>query len=108
MPAEIPAIPWIDRAVEIATRDEAALDMEHWHSMDGVCGTTHCRAGHVTHLANTVYGDDILDLELRLGTSALAAMIYARSGRPVVPDFHAGNTAARDDIKRCAEESERA
>lgn len=99
-------LPWLDRQIEIVTRNPDTFDMGHWHDREGICGTTHCRAGHVTHLAYQVHGPMIRDLENQMGTSALAAMIYVASGRPIIPEFHASNEAARADIVRCAKESE--
>jgi hypothetical protein len=77
-----------------------ALDMGSWHATDA-CGTTHCRAGWVIHLA----GDGGRALEYVMGTPAAAAVIYMASDPTLekVPDFYCGNDAALDDMKRLAE-----
>jgi len=74
--------------------------MEKWHS-DGFCGTTHCRAGWVTHLA----GDAGRVMDELLGTSAAAALIYAKSDHKMerTPDFHASHKSALADMKRLAD-----
>jgi hypothetical protein len=74
--------------------------MGSWHATDA-CGTTHCRAGWVIHLA----GDGGRALEYVMGTPAAAAVIYMASDPTLekVPDFYCGNDAALDDMKRLAE-----
>jgi len=78
-----------------------ALDMGSWHA-EGFCGTTHCRAGWVVHLA----GEGGRALEWAMGTPAAAALIYMASDPTLekVPDFHCGNEEALADMKRLAEE----
>ncbi len=77
-----------------------ALDMGSWHATDA-CGTTHCRAGWVIHLA----GDGGRALEYVMGTPAAAAVIYMASDPTLekVPDFYCGNDDALEDMKRLAE-----
>ena len=96
----IPTIPNIHTAVYAAAAADGALDMDHWHS-GGFCGTTHCRAGWVTHLS----GDAGRVMDDILGTSAAAALIYAKSDPKMerTPDFHASNFDALADMKRLAD-----
>jgi len=70
--------------------------MGDWHT----CGTTHCRAGWVVHLA----GDAGYALE-RFHNTALAAMlIYRESGAAINPGrFYDSNVKALADMKRLAE-----
>ncbi|WBT40133.1 pentapeptide repeat-containing protein [Hyphomicrobium sp. DMF-1] len=77
-----------------------ALDMGSWHATDS-CGTTHCRAGWVIHLA----GDGGRALEYVMGTPAAAAVIYMASDPTLekVPAFYCGNDDALEDMKRLAE-----
>ena len=96
----IPTIPNIHSTVYAAAAADGALDMEKWHS-GGFCGTTHCRAGWVTHLS----GDAGRVMDDILGTSAAAALIYAKSDPKMerTPDFHASNFDALADMKRLAD-----
>ena len=96
----IPTIPNIHTAVYAAASQDGALDMGDWHA-DGFCGTTHCRAGWVTHLA----GDAGRVMDALMGTPAAAALIYAKSDPTLerVPDFYASNEDALADMKRLAE-----
>ena len=98
----VPAIPNIHRAVyEVASRP-GALDMRTWHR----CETTHCRAGWIVTLA----GAGGAALEFAMGTAAAATLIYLKSDPTLerVPDFHADNQPALDDMRRLAElEAER-
>jgi hypothetical protein len=89
----------IHRLVYEAASKPDALDMSSWHATDA-CGTTHCRAGWVVHLA----GDAGRALEWAMGTSAAAAMIYMASDPNLekVPDFYCSNEAALADMKRLA------
>jgi hypothetical protein len=93
----VPKIEKIHQAVYAAASQPGALDMQSWHT----CDTTHCRAGWVVHLA----GDAGRAMEWCLGTSAAAAMIYLASDPNIgnIPDFHATNEAAMEDMKRLAE-----
>jgi hypothetical protein len=89
----------IHRLVYEAASKPDALDMSSWHATDA-CGTTHCRAGWVVHLA----GDAGRALEWAMGTPAAAAMIYMASDPTLekVPDFYCSNEAALEDMKRLA------
>ena len=71
--------------------------MSTWHA----CETTHCRAGWAVVLA----GPSGKLLEDLYGTSAAAALIYAKS-RPdkPVPNWHASNDDAMSDLRACAAE----
>lgn len=55
----IPRIENIHRKVYAAASAEGALNMHSWHGAGGFCGTTHCRAGWVCHLAGE--GGRVLD-----------------------------------------------
>ena len=96
----IPRINNIHQAVYAAASAPGALNMMSWHS-DGFCGTTHCRAGWVTHLA----GDAGRVMDGIMGPSAAAALIYFASDPTMtkVPDFHATNAEAMADMKAMAE-----
>jgi uncharacterized protein YjbI with pentapeptide repeats len=89
-------IPNIHRAVYEAASQPGALNMKTWHT----CGTTHCRAGWVVHLA----GQGGAALEWALGTPAAAALIYQASDPQLarIPDFYCDNDAALADMKRLA------
>ena len=75
--------------------------MGSWHA-HGFCGTTHCRAGWVTHLA----GEAGRKLEEATSTEFAAMQIYAASSPiPVSPvRFYEADDVAMADIKRCADE----
>jgi hypothetical protein len=74
-----------------------ALDMDHWHS---VCGTTHCRAGHVVAEA----GEAGFALERFFDTPLAAMMIYRASGYEINPSrFYDPADLAMADMKRLAE-----
>lgn len=96
LPAWIPVIPDIHRAVHAAASREGALDMETWHS----CETTHCRAGWVVQLA----GAAGRVLEGVYGTNAAAALIYYASDPAMkqVPNWFASNEDALADMARLA------
>ena len=101
---DIPVIPEIHKAVFEAASAKNALDMGEWHGNGGFCGTTHCRAGWVTHLA----GDEGKALELKIGTPAAALAIYAANdpeyiSRDGIPNFYTDNETALSDMKRLAE-----
>ena len=70
----------------------ANFDMAVWH-----CGTTHCRAGHAIDAA----GQAGYALERVFGPRLTAAAIYL-GNTGMLPDFHASNDEALDDIRRCA------
>jgi hypothetical protein len=92
--AEIPRVENLHARMAEVTAPAGALDMGAWHS----CETTHCRAGWAITLA----GEAGAALERAYGPSAAGALIYHAS-TGVVPDFHATNTTAREDIVRCAQ-----
>jgi uncharacterized protein YjbI with pentapeptide repeats len=94
---EVPVIEDLDRKIlEAVTIGAGKLDMSTWHK----CETTHCRAGWAITLAGAA-GKEI---EAKHGPHYAGVQLYrASTGR--VPNFFAGNEAAMDDIRRCAEES---
>jgi hypothetical protein len=102
---DAPVIPDIHKAVyAAATAPDAKFDMSDWHGGGNFCGTTHCRAGWVTHLA----GDAGRELERRAGGTAEAAtLIYLASDPKLerVPNFYCGNAEALADMKRLAEQA---
>jgi uncharacterized protein YjbI with pentapeptide repeats len=95
----VPVIPEIHKRVYGAVSLPGALEMGAWHT----CETTHCRGGWVVTLA----GEDGKALEIKIGTSAAAALIYIKSDPTLarVPSFHASNADALADMKRLAEAS---
>ena len=96
MPPEIPMIEDIHKAIYAAVSQPNALDMSSWH----LCGTTHCRAGWVVHLA----GEAGYALEKFHGTALAAQLIYAKSGYQISPtQFYVSNDGALADMKRLAE-----
>ena len=97
----VPRIPNIHQAVFNAASIPDALDMGSWHADGDACGTTHCRAGWVVHLA----GDAGRTLEWAMGTPAAAAIIYLASDPTLqrIPDFYCDNETALADMKRLAE-----
>jgi hypothetical protein len=102
---DTPSIDGIHGQVYQAASKDGALDMRDWHNGGGHCGTTHCRAGWVTHLA----GDAGKALEDKIGTALAALAIYAKSDpdmftRRGVPDFYTSNEVALKDMKDAAEE----
>jgi hypothetical protein len=94
---EVPKIENIHQRVLEAVSVPGALDMSIWHR----CNTTHCRAGHVVHLA----GEAGYALEKRFDTPLAASMIYRASSPHAVPmtRFFDSNDAAMADMKRLAE-----
>jgi len=98
---DVPRIPNIHQAVFNAASIPDALDMGSWHADGDACGTTHCRAGWVVHLA----GDAGRTLEWAMGTPAAAAIIYLASDPTLqrIPDFYCDNETALADMKRLAE-----
>ena len=98
----VPVVPNIHARVLAAATAPGALDMGRWHT----CGTTHCRGGHVTHLAGAAGAA----LETRYGMPAAAMMIYRASSPIRVPPTRYYDTAeeALADMRRCAEEEEAA
>ena len=99
----VPKIENIHSKVFAAASIEGALNMGSWHK-NGFCGTTHCRAGWVTHLAGE--GGKVLDGAY--GTASAAALIYIASDPKLerVPDFFCDNETALADMKRLAEMEE--
>ena len=91
----------IHQTVFEAASKDGALNMIFWHKGENFCGTTHCRAGWVTHLA----GEDGRALELMMGTSAAAALIYMASDPNLekIPNFYTTKEDALADMKRLAE-----
>ena len=72
--------------------------MDNWHT----CGTTHCRAGWVVHLA----GEAGYVLERFHNTALAAQLIYRESGAPVSPvRFYETDAEALADMKRLADEA---
>ena len=94
----VPKIENIHQKVYAAASQPDALDMSSWHT----CETTHCRAGWVIALA----GEAGAAMEFCLGTSAAASLIYLKSDPKLekIPDFHASNKDALEDMKRSAEQ----
>ena len=69
--------------------------MDAWH-----CGTSHCRAGWVVHLA----GEAGYALEAQTTTLFAAQQIYKASGYDISPvRFYDSNEDALADMKRLAE-----
>jgi hypothetical protein len=95
LPAGIPVIPDIHRAVYDAASAPGALNMDEWN-----CRTAHCRAGWVVALA----GEEGAALEELLDTSAAAALIYYASDPTLerVPDWYVSNEDALADMARLA------
>ena len=95
LPAGVPVIPDIDKAILAAIEAGGSLVMEVWHR----CDTAHCRAGWAVHLA----GRAGYNLEKELGSGTAGALIYAasRPGMPV-PDFHTSDRLAMADLIACA------
>ena len=95
----VPTITDIHQKVFAAASAPEALDMGTWH---GSCGTTHCRAGWVVHLA----GEAGYALERFHNTELAALLIYdASSGLPPVSPvrFYDGNEEGLADMRRMAE-----
>ncbi|MGL4810638.1 MAG: hypothetical protein ACRCXM_02585 [Beijerinckiaceae bacterium] len=100
-------IPNIDAAIFEAIESGKAkgLQMSSWHGDDlkcdetNWCQTTHCRAGYAICLA----GKAGFELEKKYGPEEAGKRIYAVS-RPdlPLPDFHASDEIAMEDIRRCA------
>lgn len=77
--------------------------MGAWHGDEGFCGSTHCRAGWVTHLA----GDSGRAMEQYWGNLDHAAWLIYRASDPDIaerPNFYETNEAALADMKRLAEQ----
>ena len=99
--ATLPHISTFPIDLEMARVIEQSPDlfnMSEWHSR---CGTTHCLAGWAVNLHPAG-----LTLESIYGTSAAAAMIYAKcSVSAKVPDWHASNEDALEDIRERAKQA---
>jgi hypothetical protein len=91
----IPKIEDIHAKIYAATSQPGALRMDQWHT----CGTTHCRAGWVVHLA----GDAGYALERFHNTALAAQLIYRESGYKINPGrFYDSNAEALDDMAKLA------
>jgi hypothetical protein len=98
---DIPVLENIHKKVYEAASQKNALNMGSWHE-DGFCGTTHCRAGWVTHLC----GESGKALEDFWGVNHAAWLIYRKSDPSIKgkrPNFFATNEDALADMKRLAE-----
>jgi hypothetical protein len=95
---EIPVIENIHQKVYEAASQPDCLKMNDVHT----CETTHCRAGWAVHLA----GEPGYKLENHTSWEFAAMQIYkASSPIKVSPTrFYESNSAALEDMKRCAEE----
>jgi len=97
-----PTIPTIDNIhtrVFQAASAPASLDMGSWHNS---CGTSHCRAGWVVHLA----GEPGYALEKFFNTELAAMLIYRESApdlRVSPVRFYETNEQAFADMKRMAD-----
>jgi len=88
----------IHKRVYESASQPGAIDMSRWHK----CGTTHCRAGWVVHLA----GEEGYALERFHNTVLAAQLIYRSSGYEISPArFYDNNEDALADMKWLAEES---
>jgi len=101
----IPKIKNIHTAVYEAASAKGALDMSTWHRDGNFCGTTHCRAGWINHLA----GDGGRVLECLYGPSAAAELIYMASDPTMkkIPNWLANDADALADMKRVADAEKR-
>ena len=91
----IPKIDNIHSAVLEAASKPGALNMGTWHT----CGTTHCRAGWVVHLA----GEAGYALERFHNTALAAQLIYRESGAPINPGrFYETDDEAMADMQAAA------
>lgn len=96
LPYSAPRVRDLDRKILEALDAGGILDMWLWHSFgDAHQKNSHCRAGWAVIVAGTRG----LDLEFKIGTNAAAALIYAASGRPIIPDWYATNEEAMLDMK---------
>ena len=102
-PPTIPIIPDIHQRLYAAvTETPTSLAMDDWHS----CNTTHCRAGHIVHMA----GEAGYALE-RFHNTALAAMLIYDASDPTFKinpcRFYDSNDDAMADMKRLAREAQK-
>jgi hypothetical protein len=98
----VPVIENIDAAVlQAVTAEPKLFDMSTWHD-ERSCGTAHCRAGWVVHLA----GEAGYALEkFHRDTGLAALLIYKASGSPINPcRFYDSNEDALADMKARAEQ----
>lgn len=98
--AEIPVLRNIDSLVlESVQAEGCRLDMTDWHGEDNeLCGTTHCRAGWVTH---HIRDSEFARHYSKWDPGFIGAAVYAAStGR--IPNFYCTNAEAMDDLRRCA------
>ena len=85
----------IHSVILAAVEAPCALNMDAWHT----CGTSHCRAGWVVHLA----GDAGYALERFHNTALAAQLIYKASGYEISPvRFYDSNEVAMADMRRLA------
>ena len=96
----MPTIANIHQKVLEAVSQPDALRMDTWHT----CGTAHCRAGWVVHLA----GEEGYALERFFDTPLAAMKIMDASSAAPLPKvspvrFYETNEQALADIKRMAE-----
>ena len=81
------------------TANPKLFDMGGWHNQTP-CGTTHCRAGLIVHLA----GEPGYALERFHNTALAAQLIYRESGYPINPGkFYERTAEALADMKKLAE-----
>lgn len=97
----VPAIENINSKILAAIQKGGRLDMAEWHSQER-CGTAHCIAGWAVHLA----GKAGYELEALVpinmdgdNTPVAAALIFAASGCPIIPNFFDTNEDAMDALK---------
>ncbi len=92
---EIPKIDHADARILAAIEKGGRCEMNSWHT----CGTTHCRAGWLIHLA----GEAGYALEGVVGSLAAGCLLYQKA-RPhmKIPNFFASNESALADIRECA------
>jgi uncharacterized protein YjbI with pentapeptide repeats len=87
----VPPVEDLDGKILAAIKKGGTLKMDNWH----ICETTHCRAGWAITISPVGR-----TLESIFGSSVAGALIYSASyPKMKVPDFHATNEAAMDDIK---------
>lgn len=105
----VPVIPNINTAILNAIRKGGRLEMSEWHD-ETRCGSVHCIAGWAVHLAGKAGYELEALIEDVTGdpepTPAAAALIFAASGCPVIPDFYEENQNAMDALRhRAAQET---
>ena len=93
----VPVVSDLHKKMEEVTRNPESFNMKDWHT----CETTHCRAGWATILA----GKEGKELEEKFGSAVAGTLIYHAS-TGMVPDFYATTEESREDIERCAKETE--